>query len=76
MQSQNQMDTGNNLPRDVGLSSLQNVLCEGWGLQLVLVKRKVVHEDGIRGAAGEPQHGVGRPRRLHAQQGNNITVID
>ena len=52
------------LPADVGVPLLQDALCEGRGLQLVLVKREVLYQQRRCVFCVEQHNGMDVTRRL------------
>ena len=59
------------LPAHVRRLPLQDELGEGGGLQLVLVKGKLVDHHGLAVHTGEPHHRMGRAGGLRAGDGVN-----
>lgn len=66
---------GKYLPAGMGRLSLQDVLGEGWRLQLILVKGKLVYDHGLTIHTGEPHHRMSCAWRLKGGKGYQFAHI-
>lgn len=64
-----------NLPTGVGLSPLQDVLSEGWGLQFILIEGEVPDDHGLTGGTVKLHHRVCWTRWLHKKFFLKIHII-